>query len=345
MANEVAVLPQGGKLSKRQKELRSQIRGSDNLISGGGYGKRISIRGGVFRQVVGGEEIAKIEDRTLDMVIIASSEVSRTYYAKKYKEGEDTPPSCWSADGKTPSPQVPESSKQCDTCNDCPQNIKGSGDNDTRACRFSQRLAVMLKGDIKEGGNIYQLNVPSKSLFGSEADDKGGLPLRAYAKVLKTAGSEPVEVSWVVTQARFDPDSTAPKLTFRATSYLEDDEMEAVVWAQNSEDVEEALKMDFPTNAVEASKSDTSDEEDSEEEEAPPVGKKEGKKKKDKKKKGKKNKDKKKKDKAVAEEPPAEDDGDDDPPVVKKKKASTEDDSSAVDSVLDQWDDEEDDED
>lgn len=264
------MLPQGGKLTKRQRELQGKLRGADNLVSSGGYGKRISIRGGVYRKIVDGHEVAKVEARTLNMVIIASSGINRTYYKTKFKEGEDLPPTCWSSDSKKPAPQVPEENRQCETCNDCPQNIKGSSDNDTRACRFSQRVAVMLEGKVEEGGEIYQLTVPSKSLFGSEQDDKGGLPLRAYAKVLRTAGPTPVEVSWVVTQARFDPDSTAPKLTFKAVRYLEEEEMEAILWAQDSDDVSKALEMDYSALVAPTESQD----EDEDEDEAPPPKKK-----------------------------------------------------------------------
>mgnify|MGYP003344538358 CR=1 FL=1 len=50
-----------------------------NLMGGGSTGKRISIMGGVWRLIVGGEEIAKVEDRTLDVVIVnAAPKNSRT---------------------------------------------------------------------------------------------------------------------------------------------------------------------------------------------------------------------------------------------------------------------------
>ena len=45
-----------------------------SLMGGGNVGKRISIMGGVWRLIVGSEEIGKIEDRTLDVVIVRSEE-------------------------------------------------------------------------------------------------------------------------------------------------------------------------------------------------------------------------------------------------------------------------------
>ena len=51
----------------------------------GGSGKRISIKGGVFRLLSGGKEVAQIEDRHLDVVIVkAAPKVSRVFYAKQY---------------------------------------------------------------------------------------------------------------------------------------------------------------------------------------------------------------------------------------------------------------------
>ena len=47
--------------------------------------KRISIKGGVFRLLAGGKEVASIEDRHLDVVIVkAAPKVSRVFYAGAY---------------------------------------------------------------------------------------------------------------------------------------------------------------------------------------------------------------------------------------------------------------------
>lgn len=97
---------------------------------------------------------------------------------------------------------------------DCPQNIKGSGQGDSRACRFSQRLAVVLENDIN--GDVYQLTLPSQSIFGE--GEPGKWPLQTYAKMI---GSKGVPITAVVTEARFDTSSSTPKLTFRPVKYLE----------------------------------------------------------------------------------------------------------------------------
>ena len=94
---------------------------------GGGVsgGKRISIKGGVFRLVDGGKEIAAIDERYLDVVIVnAAPKVSRTFYMAQYDSEKVTAPDCWSADGVTPAADA--SNKQSDKCDGCPQNIQRS---------------------------------------------------------------------------------------------------------------------------------------------------------------------------------------------------------------------------
>ena len=186
------------------------------LMGGGGGTKRISIEGGVWRMMVNGKEVAKNEDRSMNVVIVAASpKVSRTFYAKTYVEGEVTMPDCWSADGEVPSPKA--ENPQSKRCVDCPQNAKGSGQGDSRACRYSQRLAVVLANDI--GGEILQLTLPASSIFG--AGEPGKWPLQTYAKMI---GSKGVPITAVVTEMRFDTDSATPKLAFKPMRVLDAEE-------------------------------------------------------------------------------------------------------------------------
>jgi hypothetical protein len=186
--------------------------------SGGGGGKRISIKGGVFRMIVDGKEIAQNEDRAMNIVVVAANaHVSRSYYADTYVEGQVLAPTCWSNDGVSPDTKVAE--PQSGKCASCPQNIAGSATQGTgRACRYSQRLAVTLENDLK--GDVYQLTLPAQSIFGNV--ENGKMPLQAYAKFL---GSHGLPITAVVTEMRFDTASATPKLTFKAVRPLEADEM------------------------------------------------------------------------------------------------------------------------
>ena len=66
--------------------------------------KRVSIKGGVFRLLSGGKEIASIEDRHLDVIVVkAAPKVSRIFYAGSYdKDAAASAPDCTSNDGEKP---------------------------------------------------------------------------------------------------------------------------------------------------------------------------------------------------------------------------------------------------
>ena len=150
---------------------RGELSAMAKALAGGGGngGKRISIKGGVFRLLSAGKEVAAIDERYLDVVIVnAAPKVSRTFYMAQYDSEKVTAPDCWSADGVTPAADA--SNKQSDKCDGCPQNIQGSGNGNSRACRFQQRLAVVLANDIE--GDVLQLTLPATSIFGKEDGDR-----------------------------------------------------------------------------------------------------------------------------------------------------------------------------
>ena len=202
-------------------------------IAGSSGGKSISIKGGVWRMIVGGEEVAKNEDRSMNFVVIASGKgVTRTFYAGKYEEGKDIKPACWSAEGVVPNEEV--TNPQSKSCATCPQNIEGSGDGKARACRYSKRLAVALENDI--GGNIYRLSVPAKSYFGRAEGEK--MPLQAFGKFLSGHG---IPITGIVTEARFDTAEAVPVLKFRAVRPLSKEEWELGKAQSQTEDARQAV--------------------------------------------------------------------------------------------------------
>ena len=214
--------------------LRDASDATTKEIAGSSGGKQISIKGGVWRMVVGGEEVSKNEDRAMNFVIVAASKgVSRTYYEGKYEEGKDAKPACWSAEGLVPNQEVlnPQSS----SCATCKQNIEGSGDGKSRACRYSKRIAVALENDI--GGNIYRLQVPAKSYFGRADGEK--MPLQAYGKFL---GGHGIPITGVVTEARFDTAEAVPVLKFRAVRPLERSEWELAKAQSETEEAKQAVE-------------------------------------------------------------------------------------------------------
>jgi hypothetical protein len=207
------------------------------LAGGTGAGiKRISLKGGVFRLVAGGKEVAAIDDRHLDVVIVnAAHKISRTFYAGQYVEGETKAPDCWSAEGDLPDSTVLE--PQSKSCATCPQNIKGSGQGETRACRFSQRLAVVLANDLE--GDVMQLTLAATSIFGKD-EGEARRPLQAYARWLAAQNISP---ETVITRLKFDTKVSTPKLFFMPVRYLEDDEYATVVDKGQSDDAKLAVTM------------------------------------------------------------------------------------------------------
>ena len=205
---------------------------NDKLLGGEGMWRRISIKGGKFRQMINGEQTSVSKDDKMNIVIVGVASVARTYYAGQYDpNSEPTAPVCWSADTETPHPDV--EAPQASRCHDCPQNIKGSGQGNSRACRYSQRLAVVLEGDLSK---VYQLQIPATSIFGEAKEN--AMPMQGYARLLK-AHETPVIA--VVTEMRFDEDSEVPKLFFRPVRSLEKEELNTVVGLMDSQEVKDAL--------------------------------------------------------------------------------------------------------
>lgn len=197
-------------------------------------GRRISIKGGVFRMVVDGKEVAKNKNRDMNVVIVRTAPTnSRIFYEGEYVEGDTAPPTCSSNDGIKPDARI--KTPQAASCAKCPQNIAGSGRGDSRACRYSRRLAVVLDGDFE--GEVYQLQLPATSIFG-KGQGTQQLPLEAYARML---ASNKVNVDSVVTKMEFDTDSPTPKLVFSPVRYLTAEELAIVETQGNSDDAERAI--------------------------------------------------------------------------------------------------------
>ncbi len=213
----------------------------DNLtdkIAGSGGSRRISIEGNVFREIIGGKEVRISEDRALQVVIVNAAPVSRTFYAGTYIKGQKSKPTCWSSDTQSPDAAVPEDQRQSKFCKDCPQNIRGSAaQGDGRACRFAQRIAVVLASDSGVDDKVYQVNLPATSVFGDSDGQK--MPLQAYGRHLKAHNTHVISV---VTEMRFDP-AGQMKLVFKPVRPLNDEELKTVIGLREHPDAIKAITM------------------------------------------------------------------------------------------------------
>jgi len=206
------------------------------LSSAGPTNKRISIEGGVFRMMVGGKEIAKNTDRSMNIAVVSTAPAnSRIYYdpAVPYVRGQASAPTCSATDGIKPN--VGTKTPQAATCASCPQNIAGSGNGESRACRYQRRLAVVLEGDMS--GDVYQIILPATSIFG-KGNGTQQLPLEAYARMLH---GNRVGVDSVVTKMEFDTDSSTPKLVFSPVRFLEPNEQDIIDRQSDTPEAEQAI--------------------------------------------------------------------------------------------------------
>lgn len=180
---------------------------------------------GTFKRIINGEQVGNAVRGEINVIIIgALPKVSRVFYAEKYDPNKEaTLPNCWSNLGDKPEAAVPN--KQHSNCADCPQNVKGSGENGGRACRYQRRISVLVEGD--SSGDVYQFNVPAKSLFGKGHGNVH--PFESYVKFLIANGESPDNV---VTNISFDVNADTMELLFTPLRNISDEEYAVVKEAQ-----------------------------------------------------------------------------------------------------------------
>lgn len=205
------------------------------LATSGGF-KRITISKGKFRRVMDGEVMGANPGPLNVIVVNALPKVSRGYYAAAYDpSAAATLPDCWSELGDVPAADVPNA--QSAACATCPKNIDGSGDKGKgRACRFHRRVAVMLEG--AETGELYSLQIPSKSLFGKGAGNSH--PFESYLKFL-TANN--VSIDRIVTEVSFDDSFEEDVVRFTPLRHLTDEEVDMVSDAQANPMAERIVRL------------------------------------------------------------------------------------------------------
>lgn len=204
---------------------------------GGSTSRRITMAKGVFRRIVNGKEAGKVKDGFLNVIIInALPKVSRQFYATAFDpDAAPTLPDCWSNLGDVPDPKA--ANAQSTNCATCPQNIDGSGINGKgRACRFNRRIALLLENDMS--GDIYQFNIPAKSLFGKGVGNTH--PFESYTKFLPANGES---IDRIITQISFDENETADVLKFTPVRHLTDEEIDVVEAAQSTQESKRVIQL------------------------------------------------------------------------------------------------------
>jgi hypothetical protein len=213
-------------------------------LAGRSGAKRIVPKNGTFKLVVGGEEMGKIKGDLNAIVVNAAPKVGRIFYAKAWSpDAEPTAPDCFSNDGNVPDAKA--ANPQSHNCNDCPQNVKGSGQGQSKACRYSRRVALVLEQDFNTSleGQVYQMNLASKSLFGDSVGD--AMTFENYSKYLSSNGKS---IDYVVTKISFNDENDNQSLLFTANRYIKRQEFDVVQKVANTEQTK-ALVVMTPSQA------------------------------------------------------------------------------------------------
>ena len=125
---------------------------------------------------------------SIDMVIIGvgpkGGGVYRTYFGTTYNKNETVKPICVSYDGKTPS-VASSQAVQCSSCDLCPHNVKGTGPNDSKACKYAMHFAVV---DVNDPNRIYRVKMSATPLFNKQIDPQGYHTIPTYKTFLQQHG-------------------------------------------------------------------------------------------------------------------------------------------------------------
>lgn len=204
--------------------------------SGANQTKRLSIKGGVFRKMVGGKEVGAIEDRHMNIIFVKMAHsASRQCYEGTYEEGKTVSPICWSNDSIKPDSDVEHPCAP--TCDVCPNSAKGSNDSGVGTkCKLSWRTAVVLPQD--PAGDVLEFVVPAASAFGKE--ENGRWPFKSYVGML---ASNNIAAGRVITKVQFDTKVQYPKVLFSPIGAVDTNDYQTIADQGKSQAAEAAIKL------------------------------------------------------------------------------------------------------
>jgi hypothetical protein len=194
----------------------------------GGFNRIQTNTNGTFKRIVNGEQVGKAIRGEFNAIIVAMlAKPGREFYGSDYDpDAKATLPDCYSNLGDKP--EASSKNRQAANCTTCSNNIDGSGKNGKgKACRFKRKIAILLEGD--ESGEVYQFNVPAKSLFGKGSGNTH--PYEAYCRFLAANGTGPDRV---VTTIAYNLDAETMEINFTADRFITPEELEIVQSAQDN---------------------------------------------------------------------------------------------------------------
>lgn len=199
MARKSPAKTNGGLPVSVQAEMDKELAELQDKIGSAG-GDNISTKGKKFKFPDGHQEEGPFG------FVIVNWVTAHLWWDGIYDEKNPTPPDCW-AFGNNPKKMIPSKNstelQNDESCNDCPQNVFGSGVGDSKACKNTRVLGVVAGDSNDTEDPILKLSV---SPTGLKAFD-------AYVNTLRAKNILPIQV---ITEIDFDADQTYPKLTFKA---------------------------------------------------------------------------------------------------------------------------------
>ena len=187
----------------------------------------------------------------IEVVILnANPRRSRTFFAGKF-DGEGKHPDCHSFLGKVPANDVEV--PQAQNCEVCAQSVKGSRMNDrgepVTACSLRQR-AVCVPSDRLDFPALL-INMASTSAYNKDSADeaKGWFGFDQYKTELGKRGVP--HTAAVRTKIRFAPNDAFPRLQFRFSGLLEEDDIAKILPRIDSDEVQVLLNADYNKPPVE----------------------------------------------------------------------------------------------
>ena len=202
--------------------------------------KRIVPKNGIFRKEIGGKEMGKVKGDLNVIIVNSSPKVGRIFYAKQWTpDAEPTAPDCFSNDGNAPDAgSVNPQSARCDSCQ---RNIKGSGQGNSKACRYSRRIAVLLEDDFGTAleGEVYQMNLASKSLFGESASET----THVFENYIKYLGNNGKSLDWYITQLSFNENNDNQSILFSAVEHIKRHHYDVITKVANTPEVQKLVTM------------------------------------------------------------------------------------------------------
>jgi hypothetical protein len=246
MSNIVPFNPQGQAPAALQQHLAAIGGLAPSAFTqgiGAGYAS-VSFKGKVFQIRYNGQTTHLVDPQTnapmqfFDVVLVdAKAELSKTYYAGAYTEGDNQAPDCSSEDGVHPTAPAGKQVISA-TCQTCPFNAFGSKVStdgkatNSKACQDTRKVAIVPAFNMRNEnfGGAMLLRIPPDSLKA----------LAQYARGLEAQGAP---TYGVVTRIMFDYTVSHPKLTFQALRWVSEDEFAVIKEIKESAGTKEIVSV------------------------------------------------------------------------------------------------------